>query len=42
MITIDDISLPIIPSTICKAIALAKLNNSLAEEPISTHAKRAT
>ncbi len=37
--------LPMITSTICKALAHStckKLNNSLAKEPISTHAKCAT
>jgi hypothetical protein len=42
MITIDEITLPMITSTICKALAhsaLQKLDDSLAKEPISTHAK---
>jgi hypothetical protein len=46
-ITIDDITLPVIASTICKnasALCLQKLNNSSAKEPISTQCtnKRAT
>jgi hypothetical protein len=39
MITIDDITLPVIASTICKnasTLHMQKLNNSLANEPIST------
>jgi hypothetical protein len=39
MITIDDITLPVIASTICKnasTLCLQKLNNSSAKEPIST------
>jgi hypothetical protein len=38
-ITIDDITLPVIASTICKnasTLRLQKLNNSSAKEPIST------
>jgi hypothetical protein len=47
MITIDDITLPVIASTICKnasTLRMRKLNNSLAKEPISTQCtnKRAT
>jgi hypothetical protein len=45
MITVDEITLQMITSTICKALAHSackKLDNSLAKEPISTHAKRAT
>ncbi len=47
MITIDDITLPVIASTICKnasKLHLQKLNNSSAKEPISTQYanKRAT
>ncbi len=44
-ITIDEITLPRITSTICKAAStlhLQKLDDSLAKEPMSTHAKRAT
>jgi hypothetical protein len=44
-ITIDVITLPMITSTICKTLAHSackKLDDSLAKEPISTHAKRAT
>jgi hypothetical protein len=46
-ITIDDITLPVIASTICKnasTLRLQKLNNSSAKEPISTQYtnKRAT
>ncbi len=39
MITIDDITLPVIASTICKnasTLRMQKLNNSSAKEPIST------
>ena len=39
MITIDDITLPVIASTICKnasILRMQKLNNSLAKETIST------
>jgi hypothetical protein len=39
MITIDEITLPIIASTICKStstICALKLNNSLVKEPIGT------
>jgi hypothetical protein len=39
MITIDDITLPVIASTICKnatTLCMQKLNNSSAKEPIST------
>jgi hypothetical protein len=47
MITIDDITLPVIASTICKnasTLRVWKLNDSLAKEPISTQDanKRAT
>jgi hypothetical protein len=47
MITIDDITLPVIASTICKnasTFRMQKLNNSSAKEPISTQYanKRAT
>jgi hypothetical protein len=47
MITIDDITLPVIASTICKnasTLHMQKLNNSSAKEPISTQCanKRAT
>jgi hypothetical protein len=47
MITIDDITLPVIASTICKnatPLPMQKLNNSSAKEPISTQCanKRAT
>jgi hypothetical protein len=45
MITIDEITLPMITLTICKALAHSackKLDNSLAKDPISTHAKCAT
>jgi hypothetical protein len=46
-ITIDDITLPVITSTICKnasTFCMQKLNNSSAKEPISTQCtnKRAT
>jgi hypothetical protein len=46
-ITIDDITLPVIASTICKnasTFRMQKLNNSSAKEPISTQCanKRAT
>jgi hypothetical protein len=46
-ITIDDITLPVIASTICKnasTFRMQKLNNSSAKEPISTQYanKRAT
>ncbi len=44
-ITSDEITLPMITSTICKGAStlhLQKLDNSLAKEPISTHAKCAT
>jgi hypothetical protein len=40
MVTIDDITLPVIASTICKngsTLRLQKLNNSSAKEPINTH-----
>ncbi len=40
-ITIDVITLLMITSTICKALAQQKLYNSLAKEQISTHAIRA-
>jgi hypothetical protein len=39
MITIDDITLPVIASSICKnasTLCMQKLNNGLAKEPIST------
>ncbi len=39
MITIDDITLPVIASTICKnasTLCMPRLNNSLAKDPIST------
>jgi hypothetical protein len=39
MITIDDVTLPVIASTICKnacTLRMQKLSNSLAKEPIST------
>jgi hypothetical protein len=39
MITTDDITLPVIASTICKnasTLRMQKLNNSSAKEPIST------
>jgi hypothetical protein len=45
MITIDEITLLGIASTICKnasTLRVQKLNDSLAKEPISTHAKHAT
>jgi hypothetical protein len=47
MITIDDITLPVIASTICKnasTLRMQKLNISSAKEPISTQCanKRAT
>jgi hypothetical protein len=47
MITIDDITLPVIASTICKnasTLCMQKLNNSSDKEPISTQCanKRAT
>jgi hypothetical protein len=44
MITIDEITLPMIASTICKVLAhsTCKAKYSLAKEPISTHAKYAT
>jgi hypothetical protein len=48
MITIDDITLPVIASTICEkkssTLHMQKLNNSSAKEPISTQCaiKRAT
>jgi hypothetical protein len=47
MITIDDITLPVIASTICKnasTLCMRKLNNSSAKGPISTQCtnKRAT
>jgi hypothetical protein len=40
MITIDDITLPVMALTICKnasTFRMQKLNNSSAKEPISTH-----
>jgi hypothetical protein len=44
MITIDEITLPMIALTICKLLAHSscKAEYSLANEPISTHAKRAS
>ncbi len=43
MMTIDEITLSMITSTICKVLFhLQKLDDSLAKEPVSTHAKRAT
>jgi hypothetical protein len=47
MITIDDITLPVVASTICQnasTFRMQKLNNSSAKEPISTQYanKRAT
>jgi hypothetical protein len=43
MITIDETTLPIIASNICKALAHSMYkDNRLAKEPISTHAKHET
>jgi hypothetical protein len=41
-ITIDEITLPRIASTSASTLRMQKLDNSLAKEPMSTRAKRAT